>query len=39
MTKDISENQQLPKMVGILRDGKDDGRNHGSKELSINWKA
>jgi hypothetical protein len=34
MTKDFRENQQPPKTEGILRDGKDDGRKDGSKELS-----
>jgi hypothetical protein len=35
MTKGARENQQLPKIDGILRDGKYDGRNDGSNELSI----
>jgi hypothetical protein len=35
MTKDVRENQQLPKMEGIPRDGNDDGREDGSEELSI----
>jgi hypothetical protein len=26
MTKDVRKNQQISKMEGILRDGKDDGR-------------